>query len=73
MAFFPAIHIVHYIRSVGVVNVITGVFCLITSVVWCSVNNYWWGSDSKVRAQATRPCSTDKNASTWYSFSGVLS
>ena len=47
--FFHECHIVHYIRSVGVVNVISGLFCLIASIIWCSHLNYWWGDDSKIR------------------------
>ena len=46
---FSKVHVVDYVRSVGVVNVITGVFCLLTATIWCSVHNYWWGDDSKLR------------------------
>lgn len=46
---FSKVHIVDYVRSVGVVNVVSGVFCMIAAVIWCSVHNYWWGDDSKLR------------------------
>ena len=46
---FNDIHIVDYVRSVGVVNVITGILCMATAAIWCTVNNYWWGDDSKLR------------------------
>jgi hypothetical protein len=47
--FYNSVHVAHYVRSVGVVNIITGVFCLLAAIIWCSVHNYWWGDDSKFR------------------------
>jgi hypothetical protein len=46
---FPKLHIADYVRSVGVVNVITGILSMGTATIWCTVNNYWWGDDSKLR------------------------
>eukprot|EP01048_Picozoa_sp_COSAG05_P008447 COSAG05_NODE_644_length_8127_cov_102.893373_4_plen_168_part_00 len=47
-ALYPHCHIANYISSVGVVNIIGGLGCLLAALLWARHHNYWWGEDTKV-------------------------
>jgi hypothetical protein len=50
--FFYRCHLANYMSSVGAVNVIGGIACLVTAIIWASHHDYWWGDATKISFKA---------------------